>query len=506
MEKIKRYRGTILLVIILLVGAFLRLYRISDYMTFLGDEGRDALVVKQMIVDGKFTLLGPTASVGGFFLGPIYYYMMAPFLWLWRLDPTGPAVMVGLFGIATLYLVWRVGKEWFNERVGLVAAALYAVSPVVIAYSRSSWNPNVVPFFSLLLMYLLHKAAHEKRWKLLFWAGVICGIGLQLHYLFAFLIAFTVVWVLLFGRSVDNLRAYGLGILGFILGYAPFLAFELRHGFPNTITIFRFLTEGKEVAVASSSVSGFLADVPFRLFGRLVFRLPQPEVWQDLPAGIQLAWLWGIRIAIAGSLAVLYLRRKLTSTLLFLWLLVVLVLFALYRKAIYDYYFGVIFALPFLMFALFMDTIAKRRLGTFLASIAVAGVLILNLAGHPFQFEPNRQYANARAIAEAAFEKTEGVPYNFALITTGNSDHVYRYFFEVWGRPPVTIEPPQVDPDRKTVTDQLIVICEQVPCFPVGHPLWEVAGFGQAEVAGEWEVPFVKIYRLIHYNTKSEAN
>ena len=75
--------------IILFVGAFLRLYNISGYMTFLGDEGRDVLIVKRMIVDHKFTLLGPTASVGGFFLGPIYYYFMLPFLWLWRLDPTG---------------------------------------------------------------------------------------------------------------------------------------------------------------------------------------------------------------------------------------------------------------------------------------------------------------------------------------------------------------------------------------------------------------------------------
>jgi 4-amino-4-deoxy-L-arabinose transferase-like glycosyltransferase len=109
-------------------------------MTFLGDEGRDVLVVKRMIVDQKWTLLGPTASVGGFFLGPIYYYFMLPFLWFWKLDPTGPAVMVALFGIATIYLVFRVGKDFFGDLAGLIAASLYAVSPVVIAYSRASWN------------------------------------------------------------------------------------------------------------------------------------------------------------------------------------------------------------------------------------------------------------------------------------------------------------------------------------------------------------------------------
>ena len=172
------------LLVVLLVGAYLRLYKISEYMTFLGDEGRDVLVVKRMIVEHKWTLLGPTASVGGFFLGPIYYYLMLPFLWLWKLDPTGPAVMVALFGIATIYLVFRVGKDFFGDLAGLIAASLYAVSPVVIAYSRASWNPNLVPFFSTLLIYLLWRIVVTNRWSELFWVGVVLGIGMQLHYLF----------------------------------------------------------------------------------------------------------------------------------------------------------------------------------------------------------------------------------------------------------------------------------------------------------------------------------
>src|SRR6266498_1836061 len=155
--RMKKKWDIIILVLIVLLAAFLRLYRISDYMTFLGDEGRDVLVAKG-ILEGNLTLLGPRASAGDFFTGPIYYYMMAPFLWLFRLDPVGPAVMVALFGVATVFLVYFVGKEFFNKKTGLIAAALYAVSPLVLVYSRSSWNPNTVPFFALLTMYMLYKA------------------------------------------------------------------------------------------------------------------------------------------------------------------------------------------------------------------------------------------------------------------------------------------------------------------------------------------------------------
>src|SRR3990167_1349055 len=95
----------IAIIVILLTAAFLRLYKIEDYMTFLGDEGRDVTIVRG-ILHGDFTFLGPRASAGDFFLGPIYYYFMAPFLWLWHYDPVGPAIMVAILGTVTVWMVY----------------------------------------------------------------------------------------------------------------------------------------------------------------------------------------------------------------------------------------------------------------------------------------------------------------------------------------------------------------------------------------------------------------
>ena len=184
-------------------------------MTFLGDEGRDVLIVKRMITEGKWTLLGPTASVGGFFMGPIYYYFMVPFLWLWNFNPVGPAIMVALFGIATIFLVYYVGKRMFGKEVGVVASGLYAVSPLIISYSRSSWNPNVVPFFGILLFFFLWDVVVNNHWKRLFWIGIILGMGLQLHYTFLFLMAVVALWFLLYGRNLSYVKYYFFGIIGF---------------------------------------------------------------------------------------------------------------------------------------------------------------------------------------------------------------------------------------------------------------------------------------------------
>lgn len=504
-------KWTVLILIILVVGAYLRLHTIAGYMTFLGDEGRDVLIVKRMIVDHKYTLLGPTASVGGFFLGPIYYYFMLPFLWLWRLDPTGPAVMVALFGVATIYLVYRFTKEVFDPWAGMIAASLYALSPLTIAYSRSSWNPNLVPFFSLFCMYALWRVVRRDSSKAMLLVGILFGIGLQLHYLFLFLIPVISLWLLLYSDRKKLGYIVFLGGLGFVIGYAPFLVFELRHGFPNTFSLFRFIAAGKDTGFDATRFLTTIDDVMLRTFGRLVFRLPQGEIWGNLPSWQLWTWLTGTRIAVYASVAMLFIKHTRRNeagsrtqkgygeALVLIWYIVVVVLFGLYKRAIYDYYFGIIFAVPFICIGMFLSSFALQRYGKWVVISLWIFLVYLNWRGMPFQYPPNNQLAQAKTIASAVLEKTNNKPFNFALITNANSDHAYRYFFEIWGHPPVTIEPVLNDPQRQTVTDQLLVLCDLYECKPLGHPLWEIAGFGRAQIEGEWYVPFVHIFRLTHY-------
>lgn len=243
---------------ILILSAFIRFYRIQDYMTFLGDEGRDVLVVYN-ILHGNFTLLGPTASVGGFFLGPIYYYFMAPFLWLFNYNPVGPAVMVAFFGIVTVFLVYKIGSEFFNTRTGIVASLLYAISPLVVAYSRSSWNPNLMPFFTLLTLYALYKALNKDSKALFILSGFLFGILMQLHYIATFVGAIIIAYIL-FTRILslrENIKLlvlkkilidYLLIFIGFIVGWSPFLAFEVRHGYPNSISVINFIFHSSDVS------------------------------------------------------------------------------------------------------------------------------------------------------------------------------------------------------------------------------------------------------------------
>ncbi|MEX2007657.1 MAG: glycosyltransferase family 39 protein [Candidatus Levyibacteriota bacterium] len=501
---------------VLFLAAFLRIYKIADYMTFLGDEGRDVLVVYG-ILHGNPTLLGPTASVGGFFLGPIYYYFMTPFLFLFNYSPVGPAVMVALFGVATVYLIYKVASEFFGKTAGFTAAFLYSTSPLVIAYSRSSWNPNLMPFFSLLTLYVLYKAIEKRKTYLFLLVGFLLGITMQLHYLTVFLGVIVAAYVLVLGlpRYREVLRRYAYIFAGFIVGWLPFLVFEARHGFQNIKSIFSFIfnPSGKDAIVESIGFFPTIYNVFFRIFGRLVANFPPPEQIDFYSKTEKFVWQVGVLMLGVASVYLLlrqtyrlYKKREraYSKYLLFsVWLVLGVAMFGFYRKQIYDYYFGFMFPLPFILVGIALAfLINKRKWYRYIAAGTFLVLVILNLKGIPFQYEPNRQLKQIETIAKFVVDKSEGKPYNFGIVAAGNSDHGYRYFFKILGKEPVTIKTEAEDPERKSVTDQLLVVCESLPCHPLGWASWEIAGFGRAEIENLWDVSVVQVAKLSHFKGK----
>ena len=483
MEKTKL--ELIILILILLLAAFLRLYKIEDFMVFLGDEGRDALVVKRIIIDHRWTLLGPTASVGGMFLGPIYYYFMIPFLWAFHLEPVGPAIMVALFGIATVFLVYKVAWDLFGSTSAILASLLYSVSPLVVVYSRSSWNPNILPFFSLLLIYSLMRALVSDK-RLFFAVGACLGVALQLHYLASFL--FFVVLAAILSLEPRKIIHYPLSIIhflsGFLLTFSPFILFELRHGFPNTQSLWQLIFAGKEVSFRFSRFLPIISSVFFRLFDTVVcdnrFFLAMPLLFFVLVG----AWL-------------LFKQKHLSyeETVLLLWVSLGCLLFGFYQKPIYDYYLGFLYPAPFLLLGFIIKNLADNKIlfTAFLSLVLV--IFVFNLVNSPAFEVPNQQVLRTKENVEFLLEQTKMKPFNFALIADGNSDHAYRYFMEIWGRKPV-----ELTHNPQSITDQLMVICEAKECQPLGNSLWEIAGFGRAEIAGEWGTKDGKrIFKLIHY-------
>ncbi len=559
---LKKYltKTNFLLFLILLLAAFLRFYRIGDYMTFLGDEGRDVLTVYN-ILHGHLTLLGPTSSVGGFFLGPIYYYFMAPFLWLFNYNPVGPAVMIALLGIITVYLVYYLGKNIFNKTTGFIAAFIYAISPLVVIYSKSSWNPNPMPFFTILCLWFLYRSLFEGKNKWVILSGICYGILLQLHYIETFLGVSIILYVIgaefifsinsgparmmkkILKQVQDDIKIFFFFILGFLIGFSPYLAFEVRHKFVNTLNIINFIFHSPDVG-GSGNILMKTWDVFITVFGKTLFYYPPSNTAVSTFGKLD---IFAILISIVSLGSLIYfliefvslLKQKgrdssltlrmtnknkfLKYFLIFAWLIPPLLIFGFYKKNIYDYYFEFLYPVVILVISNFIGFLWKNnwKRTRFFAnaqnnklyqviniSSKIGGILILgaiiftSIYYSPIRILPNEQVNQARLISKVVLNEVDNKPFNLALITGGNSDFAYRYFLTIWGHPPVTIQPPYLDPQRTSVTNQLIVICESIPCYPLGNPLFEIAGFGQAEIVDKKNVSFIEIYKLEHYQGK----
>lgn len=477
--------------IIIGIGAFLRMYRIDEYMAFLGDEGRDVLVVKRMIVDGKFTLLGPTTSVGLMHLGPAYYYFMVPFLLLTRLHPVGPAIMVALFSLATIWLIFEIGRKFFDTKAGAVAAFFYSISPLVITYSHSSWNPNILPFWGLLIIYSLLQVVINHKFRWLFVTGAALGIALQLHYI-ALIFVPIIFTTLVFEWKKISIAHWLKILIGMLVTYSPYILFELRHQFINTITIFSFVTRGGDAkSFAVTSYFDKFWDLTVRMYWRL-FTLPSTDI----------AAIFGLLII--GVVLFLSLinsnnLKKKSLRLFVIWYVMGIGILSFYTGRVFDYYLMFLFPLPFMFFGIVISKISKVGVGKIAVLVVCTYLGYLQIVQTPIAKEPNRLMFQSKEIADFILDKANGQPYNFALMANMNSDHAYRYFLEIGGNSPVVIENPDIDPDRSSVVDQLFVVCEEVVCEPLGHPLWEIAGFGRAEIADRWNVGLFEVIKLVPY-------
>src|SRR4030042_6358918 len=108
MKKIKA--EYIILFLILAFSAFFRLFRLNQLLGFWYDQGRDALVIWDLLHKGKLFLIGPVTGIEGIFLGPFYYYLMAPFYFVGGGSPVFAAACLSWLSVLGIFIIYLVGK------------------------------------------------------------------------------------------------------------------------------------------------------------------------------------------------------------------------------------------------------------------------------------------------------------------------------------------------------------------------------------------------------------
>jgi hypothetical protein len=228
LEKIKNVpKYWRILLVILIVGIFLRVWNHHDWLRFNADQGRDAQIVSD-IVDGKSSLplLGPKAGGTQFRLGPIFYYFQIAAAKIFGNAPDRMAYPDLITGILCIPLLFFFLRKYFEKYASLYLTAIFAVSAYAIFYARFGWNPNSTPFWTLLFLYAVHEIVSEKSRRKYLWsaiAGVALGIDVQLHT--TLLVILPVVTILVFGylafKNFKTLKYFLIILFMMLLANTP---------------------------------------------------------------------------------------------------------------------------------------------------------------------------------------------------------------------------------------------------------------------------------------------
>lgn len=180
--KIKdNFKVGLILVIVLLLALFLRVYGITS-ISLYGDELTlvyDAYsIYKTNGFDQTGEFLPLTFSMGaGRPAG--YVYGSIPFVAIFGPSELGARGLSILSGIGIVLLFYLIGRRLFSKKLGIVTAFLAAISPWEINLSRGGFEAHFALFLSLLGIYFLFSSA--KRFWLLTPAALSFGLAIHTY-------------------------------------------------------------------------------------------------------------------------------------------------------------------------------------------------------------------------------------------------------------------------------------------------------------------------------------
>ena len=138
-----------------------------------------------------------------------------------------------VLSLLCLFLFYRMGCALYDRRTAVFATVVFALTPSLLKWHFQvrgySWYFLSIPVLTLLFASIESSSVPKRRTLLLF--GLASGLSIWCLELAVPLVA--ALWLLLILRRRISLRSAPAGLIGFLLGYAPVIVFNLTYRFTN---------------------------------------------------------------------------------------------------------------------------------------------------------------------------------------------------------------------------------------------------------------------------------
>jgi 4-amino-4-deoxy-L-arabinose transferase-like glycosyltransferase len=206
-KSIIKNRNFQLILIFILIGSAFRVFQLSAG-SIRGDEG------------GAIFVAGDTVShywdsISGDVHPPLYYLLLNVWIKIGGISKFFLRLLPCLFSIATIPIVFLLGKKLFNDKIGLMSSFIFAMSQANIRYAQTLKQYSILTFFvTLSLYYFISYLDTPSKKTGAFWIG-LSAICMYLHYYSFLIILAEFIFLLVFYKKYKQifLRTFLLFIL-----------------------------------------------------------------------------------------------------------------------------------------------------------------------------------------------------------------------------------------------------------------------------------------------------
>ncbi|MCR4263326.1 MAG: glycosyltransferase family 39 protein [Candidatus Roizmanbacteria bacterium] len=225
------HKMEIILLLLLVTHIFFRFYLLAERAHLGWDEVDAAWAAKRIIVDKEVLFQGPVAKGNsGIYMGPLYYYLVAPFYYFTNLHPIASPIFAGVMSIVSFLVIYFVTKKIFGVPVGLVAVFINTFSLYVINSDRTQSAFTLIPIISYVIFYFLYRIVVKREPKYIVHLAVSTGLAFHIDFTAVFFPITILLSLPFFPRIKKTLSSIGRGIPLFLIFLLPTLLADQKSG------------------------------------------------------------------------------------------------------------------------------------------------------------------------------------------------------------------------------------------------------------------------------------
>jgi hypothetical protein len=365
---------------------------------------------------GNLPLVGPKAAGTDLRLGPVFYFFEFISASIIGNTPTGHASATLFFALLSLPLFFITARLYFNKLITLFLTGIFSTSIFLTLYSRFSWNPNLLPFFTLLILFTLTKSVSEKNiHKQTWWFtafAVALAITMQLHVSALITMPLCAGGFLLWKRPRLTRTTWILATLSFLMFFSPTIIYETKTN-GQTFRSLTTKTESKTPSTLEEKKTKFIQTLRTHAGEYLLiltgydsvnayrssaasFGISCSSCSKEAPYRIigYIFFVLSLTLLAQGIAQTIDKRKKDFLVFIFLWFIISFVFFffiMLSGKYLYPRFFLLVSPLPFFFFGLILNAINPKKdvFRFYIAIMLTLFIIIINTRAVLNTFENN---------------------------------------------------------------------------------------------------------------------